>query len=106
MDLADSLKIAIKMAILPSPGIPKWKAWRLRHPETDKQQMRANYCPNVDKSLLKRVKVSGIKIRLNRDQLTNGSAGSRLGRIIPVFSGVQGNLGEILRYAGTMKKCM
>jgi hypothetical protein len=28
-----SLKTVIKMAILPYPGLPKWKAWRLRHPD-------------------------------------------------------------------------
>jgi hypothetical protein len=35
-----SLKKAIKMALLPYPGLPKWKAWRLRHPERDKEQRR------------------------------------------------------------------
>jgi hypothetical protein len=44
-----SLKTAIKMALLPYPGLPKWKAWRLRHPERDKQQRRAYYWRNRDK---------------------------------------------------------
>lgn len=44
-----SLKTAIKMAILPYPGLPKWKAWRLRHPERDKEQRRAYYWRNRDK---------------------------------------------------------
>jgi hypothetical protein len=48
-----SLKTAIKMALLPYPGLPKWKAWRLRHPERDKQQRRAYYWRNRDKIALK-----------------------------------------------------
>jgi hypothetical protein len=48
-----SLKTAIKMALLPYPGLPKWKVWRLRHPERDRQQRRANYWRNRDKIALK-----------------------------------------------------
>jgi hypothetical protein len=44
-----SLKTAIKLALLPYPGLPKWKAWRLRHPERDREQRRAYYCRNRDK---------------------------------------------------------
>jgi len=44
-----SLKTAIKMAFLPYPGLPKCKAWRLRHPERDKQQRKAYYWRNRDK---------------------------------------------------------
>jgi transposase len=36
-----SLKTAIKMALLPYPDLPKWKIWRLRHPERDKKQRKA-----------------------------------------------------------------
>ena len=36
-----SLKTAITMALLPYPGLPKWKSWRLRHPERDKEQRKA-----------------------------------------------------------------
>ena len=35
-----SLRTALKMALHPYPGLPKWKAWRLRHPERDKEQRR------------------------------------------------------------------
>jgi hypothetical protein len=44
-----SLKTAIKMALLPYPGLPKWKSWRLRHPERDKEQRKAYYWRNRDK---------------------------------------------------------
>ena len=44
-----SLKTAINMALLPYPGLPKWKAWRLRHPERDKAQRKAYYRRNRDK---------------------------------------------------------
>jgi hypothetical protein len=48
-----SLKTAIKMALLPYPGMPKWKSWRLRHPERDKEQRKAYYWRNRDKIALK-----------------------------------------------------
>jgi hypothetical protein len=44
-----SLKTAIKMALLPYPGLPKWKTWRLRHPERDKEQRKAYRERNRDK---------------------------------------------------------
>ena len=48
-----SLKTAIKMALLPYPGMPTWKAWRLRHPERDKEQRKAYYWRNRDKIAVK-----------------------------------------------------
>jgi hypothetical protein len=48
-----SLKTAIKMALLPYPGLSKWKAWRLRHPERHKEQRKAYYWRNRDKIAVK-----------------------------------------------------
>ncbi|MEI6842404.1 MAG: hypothetical protein WCK53_14140 [Methanomicrobiales archaeon] len=36
-----SLKTALMRVLFPHPGLPKWKVWRLRHPERDKQQRKA-----------------------------------------------------------------
>jgi len=36
-------------ALHPYPGLPKWKAWRLRHPERDKAQRAAYYERNKAK---------------------------------------------------------
>jgi len=48
-----SLKTAIKMALLPYPGLPKWKTWRLRNPDRDREQRKAYYWRNRDKIALK-----------------------------------------------------
>jgi hypothetical protein len=37
------------MALHPYPGLPKWKAWRLRLPDRDREQRRAYYERNKAK---------------------------------------------------------
>jgi len=44
-----SLKTALSRVLFPHPGLPKWKVWRLRHPERDKQQRKSYYWRNRDK---------------------------------------------------------
>jgi hypothetical protein len=41
-----SIRTALDMVLRPYPGLPKWKAWRLRHPERDKAQRKAYYDRN------------------------------------------------------------
>lgn len=48
-----SIRTALDMALHPYPGLPKWKAWRLRHPERDKEQRKAYYERNRDKIAVK-----------------------------------------------------
>jgi len=41
-----SLRTAILIAQDRKKAIPRWKRWRLRHPERDREQRRAYYCRN------------------------------------------------------------
>jgi len=44
-----SLRTAILIAKDRKKAIPRWKQWRLRNPEKDKEQRRAYYWRNRDK---------------------------------------------------------
>ena len=44
-----SLRTAILIAKDRKKAIPRWKQWRLRNPEKDKEQRRAYYWRNLDK---------------------------------------------------------
>ncbi|MEI6842742.1 MAG: hypothetical protein WCK53_15850 [Methanomicrobiales archaeon] len=44
-----SLWIALLIAKHRKAAIPRWKQWRLRNPERDKEQRRAYYWRNRDK---------------------------------------------------------
>jgi hypothetical protein len=57
-----SIRTALDMALRPYPGLPKWKAWRLRHPERDKAQRKAYYERNkVNIALKSRERYAGKK---------------------------------------------
>ena len=74
-----SLKTAIKMALLPYPGLPKWKAWRLRHPERDRQQRRAYYWRNRDKIAAKSRESYLKKKKANAGDLNEQGRGKSVG---------------------------
>jgi hypothetical protein len=44
-----STKNAIKLALLPCPGLPRWKRRLLRNPDRDKAQKKAYYSRKRDK---------------------------------------------------------
>jgi hypothetical protein len=44
-----SLRTALMIAKDRNKAIPRWKQWRLRNPEKDKEQRRAYYWRNRDK---------------------------------------------------------
>ena len=74
-----SLKKAIKMALLPYPGLPKWKAWCLRHPDRDKQQRKAHYCLNRDKIAVKARESYKRKKKANAGDLNERERGYMVG---------------------------
>ena len=43
-----SLRTAIILVKIREMAIPRWKRWRLRNPEKDREQKMAYYCRNRD----------------------------------------------------------